>query len=62
MTKEEFSQFIIKHDFTRSTLAEFLGVTPQAVRFWELGERPVPQTTIRILRFFDKYPAMMGKF
>lgn len=62
MTAQDVKNFRTRHQFTVRTLAEILGVTDQAVKFWESGERAVPPTTARLLKLFDKYPQLMKEF
>lgn len=42
--------------------AELIGVTWQAIRLWELGERRVPETTVRLIRLFKKWPQLAKEF
>lgn len=43
-------------------LATLLGVTMQAVIHWECNRREVPETTVRLLRLFYKYPQLTMEF
>lgn len=62
MTKDEIKTFRLKHMMTQIVFAELLGVTWQAVRFWELGERKIPKTTIKLIKLFEKYPQLLLEF
>jgi len=62
MSVDEIKAFRTRHKFTQKSLADLLGVTWQAVRFWELGERNIPQTTVRLLVLFKKFPQLMQEF
>lgn len=59
MTKEQFVNAMQALALDRGAMAEVLGVTPQAVRFWELGERAVPPTVSRLIIIFQKYPGLL---
>ena len=41
---------------------DLIGVTYQAVRLWESGERRIPETTVRLVRLFQKFPQLLSEF
>lgn len=61
-TKQDVKAFMRMHDLKVEELAELMGVTDQAVRFWLTGERGVPETTKRVFKLFGKYPDLMREF
>lgn len=42
--------------------AALLGVTPQAVQLWETEQRRIPETTVRLIEMFKKYPETLERF
>lgn len=62
MTPKQFLAFREKHGFTQKQIAELLGVTWQAVRLWELGERGIPEMVHKIINLFNKFPQTMKEF
>lgn len=62
MTPEELVTYRKSLQFNRQTFAELIGVTKQAVVFWEDGQRSIPETTVRLLKLFQKYPQLIGEF
>lgn len=62
MTPNEMRAFRVKIKVTQKGLAELLGVTWQAVRLWELGERNIPETTVRLIKLFEKFPQLIEEF
>lgn len=62
MTKFELSEFMLKHHLGEKDLAALVGVTPQAVRLWVTEKNPINQTTIRLIRLFEKYPTLIKEF
>jgi transcriptional regulator with XRE-family HTH domain len=44
----------IKHDKTQREIAALLNVTPKAISFYELGQREIPNESLKVLAdFFD---------
>lgn len=62
MTPKEIIAFRNKHNLSVKELAGLLGVTFQAVLLWEAGSRNIPETTVRLLKFFDSEPDAMERF
>lgn len=62
MTPEELAKFMKKHGFSAKELSELLGLSIQAVMLWQSGERPIKHTNTRLIRLFDKYPALLKEF
>jgi DNA-binding transcriptional regulator YiaG len=62
LTTKELIAFRSKNEMDQKALAALLGVTWQAVRLWELGERGVPETTVRLIKMFQKFPQLMKEF
>lgn len=62
-TKHDVKEFMAQHNMVVRDLAELMGVTDQAVRYWISGQRNVPETTKRVFVLFRKYPRLMeGEF
>lgn len=67
MTPQELVKFRNDHKMTQQALADVLGCTWQAIRFWEFpvghkDHRRVPKTTARVLKLFSKRPELMSEF
>ncbi|MFM6930423.1 MAG: helix-turn-helix domain-containing protein [Bdellovibrio sp.] len=62
MKPQEIMDFRIQHKMTEKEFAEFLGVTWQAVRLWETGQRSLSETNARLLRLFKRHPNLMKEF
>lgn len=62
MTGEEFRNYRLNLQLTQKEVADALGVTWQAVRLWELDDRRVPRTTIKVMRYFKKNPKAIQLF
>lgn len=62
MSVTELQSFMQKHGFNEKTLADFLGVTVQAIRLWTRGQREISIINTRILRMMNKYPHLMKEF
>lgn len=62
MKSNEVVNFRLKNNLTQKELAKLLGITFQAVMFWENGSRQVPPTTSKLLKLFDKYPQLLKEF
>lgn len=62
LTVEELSKFMRKHGFSEKEFAEFLGVTPQAVRLWVTGQREISVTNTRLIRLLDKHSTLISAF
>ena len=42
--------------------AEVMGVVPQAVKYWEDGQRVIPKTPAILMQLFEQDPSLMGRF
>lgn len=42
-------------------LAEYLGVTRQAIVFWEQGKRKIPPPVVKLILLWVKYPQLMNE-
>jgi len=62
MTADEFIHFRTIMGLDQHQIAELLGVTYQAVYFWENGQRSISVTTVRLLRLFNKFPQLLREF
>jgi len=62
MLPQEFLAFRTANGLTDKTAAKLIGVTFQAVRMWENGQRPIPETTVRLVRLFVKFPQLIYEF
>ena len=62
ITVEELKDFMETYGFSVITLAEFLGVTRQAVYLWMSEDRDLSLTNSKILRLIMKYPKLMQEF
>jgi DNA-binding transcriptional regulator YiaG len=64
MTAQELITFRMKYTLSQQALAEILGITWQAIRFWEMPvsnkqHRKIPTTTAKILKLLDKRPELL---
>lgn len=51
---DRLKELRIKHDKTQREIATLLNVTPKAISFYELGQREIPNESLKILAdFFD---------
>ena len=58
MLGQKIKQLRLDNDITQKELADFLGVTPKAISFYELGQRmPSPEM---ILKMANKFNAFTG--
>lgn len=62
MTPNDIKAFMERHGLSISELAEILGVQRPAVDHWLKGRRQVGLTVARLLRLFDRNPALMREF
>lgn len=62
LTVDELLHFMKLHGFHESGLAEFLGVTKQAVNLWIKGQRDINMTMTKVIRLMQKYPHLMKEF
>lgn len=62
MTPAQFKKYRESIGFTQQQMGSLLGVTYQAVYNWELGFRKVPETTVRLIRLFVKFPQLLKEF
>lgn len=58
MTPADVQDFRKKNQLTQKELGDLIGVSYQAVNFWEVGERRVPETTARLLKLLTKFPQL----
>ena len=61
MTVKELQAFRVSHGLTQTEFSKLIGVTSQAVRYWELGERSIPPTTAKLVRLMVKFPQLVGE-
>lgn len=63
MSAEELTQFRVQVcRMDQKQFGALMGVTPQAIQLWETSQRRVPETTVRLIRMFRKYPEIMENF
>lgn len=62
MSAKDIIDYRKKLKFTQEDLGQLLGVSRQAVNFWEIGERRVPETTVRLIKLFEKFPQLKREF
>lgn len=63
MSPEDIKTYRVMHlNMTFKVFAELLGVTPQAVKLWEQGKRDMPETTVRLIKLFQKFPQLIKEF
>jgi predicted transcriptional regulator len=62
MTKEQLTNFLLKHKMSYEHLAELIGLTAPAVYHWLHGTRSIAKPYGRLLRLFDKHPHLMKEF
>lgn len=62
MTPAEMISYRLSLSMDQMAFASLIGVTWQAVRLWELGERRIPETTVRIITLFKKWPQLVAEF
>jgi DNA-binding transcriptional regulator YiaG len=54
--------YLEKHKLSHLVFAQMIGVTSSAVGHWFKGRRPVPETVIRLIRFFDANRVKLTEF
>lgn len=62
MKPTEMLSFRMQHQMTQPEMAELLGVTYQAIKLWESGDRSINGTVAKAIRFFQRHPKMMKEF
>lgn len=62
MSAEEFKAYRISLNFTHKDMAQQIGVTPMAIKLWETNQRRIPETTVRLVKLFKKFPQVMKEF
>lgn len=62
MKPTELLSFRTQHQMTQVEMADFLGVTYQAIKLWESGDRPINETVAKAIRFFQRHPKLMKEF
>lgn len=62
MKPKEVVAFRVQHQMSEKDFADFLGVTWQAVRLWETGQRSISEPVARIIKLFKKHPQLMKEF
>lgn len=62
MTPSILRQWMRDHNMGHKELAEWLGLTDQAVIHWLNGAREIPEPIGRLLNYFDLRPERMKDF
>lgn len=62
LTPEELKSFMDANGISIKELAELLGVTERAVKMWLAGDRDFSVTNTRLVKMFQKYPALIREF
>lgn len=56
MSPNELKAFMTKFSFHSLSLADLLGVSKTCVNYWLSGQRKIPETTARLLKYFERHP------
>lgn len=62
MTSGELKQWMDKFGLNTQQLADILAVTKTCVSYWLTDRRKMPQTTIKLLKYFDRHPMNIFDF
>lgn len=62
MTPQALQSFIEKYGLNSQDLADLLGLTRMAVDHWLAGRRSIAKPFGRLMRLFDRHPALMKEF
>lgn len=56
LSPNELKQFMQTFGFHPLSLAELLGVSKTCVNYWLSGQRKIPETTARLIKYFTRHP------
>jgi DNA-binding transcriptional regulator YiaG len=62
MKPSEFVAFRNRLGLSQTEMAQLIGVTWQAVHYWETGQRKISLTVVKVLRLIKKYPQLLEEF
>ena len=62
MTSEELNAFLQRHQLTDEQFAKVVSITVPAIHHWRTGRRRIPDTMVKLIKCFDKYPGLMAEF
>jgi len=62
MTPKELENCLEKLDISNEEFAQVLDVSKAAVRSWLVGDRKVPATVAKLVKFFNNFPKMLSEF
>lgn len=62
LTPREICAYRTSISLDQRQFAILIGVTPQAVMLWEQGDRRCPETTVRLIKLFQKFPQLVKEF
>ena len=62
MKSQDVIEIRLKLGLTVDHFAEAMGVTRQAVVYWETGERKIPKGTGMLMQVFYEYPLLIGRY
>lgn len=62
MKGKELLQYRESLNISFYEMADLIGVSWQAVRLWEKDQRQIPETTVRLIRLFQKFPQLRDEF
>lgn len=61
-TANDLKEWMNEFHMGPKALCSLLGVTYSCVLYWLQGKRKIPQTTIKLLLYFRRYPHRMFDF
>lgn len=62
MNPQQLNEFLERHKMDAGQLAGWLGLTSTAIDHWIHGRRTIAKPYARLMRFFDRYPQLIGEF
>jgi plasmid maintenance system antidote protein VapI len=62
MKPHELEKFLTEQDLSDKDFANIIAVTPNCIKFWIEGDRKIPPTTAKLVRYFESHPKAMREF
>jgi len=56
MSPNELKDFMKTFGFSIRSLSDLLGVSYTCVIYWTTGKRKIPETTARLIKYFERHP------
>lgn len=62
LSPNDIAQYRKSLFLTQKEFALLMGVTYQAVMYWETGQRCMPEPAVRLIHLFQKFPQLITEY